>query len=118
MDTEEIMRYSNSWKTPIDAETKLKVGDIVQIGTETIYRLTSVTKCFVTMECLHQRCTPPIFECEGSVIGVVVKVYKIDANEEGVFTRRKSRKCLIEKGCYLRTDLDNIYSVCEYDYLR
>ena len=111
---ETIRRYSREWKTPITAETTLKVGDIIQMGRESVYKLTSVSKCFVTMEHLNDRST--IFECNGSFVGCVVAVYKIDAKSVDGFTRRKARKYLIEHG-FLRTDLDNIYSVYEHDYL-
>jgi hypothetical protein len=115
---EPLRKYELEYKTKITEETKLKVGDIVQMGTEYLFKLTSVSKCFVTIENIHDRYTAPIFECDGEIVGVYWKVYKTDANAfEFGLTRRKSRKYLIENGFCLRTDLDNIYSVYKCDYL-
>ena len=76
---EQLRKYRSQYKTKITEETKLKVGDIVYRLSEDVFMVTSVTKCFITMKYMRPS-APPIFTCEGSIVGCVDYVFKIDTS--------------------------------------
>jgi hypothetical protein len=116
---EQLIKYRRQYKTKITEETKLKVGDIVIKLSEDVFMVTSVSKCFITMKYMRPSAAP-ILTCEGSIVGCVDYVFKIDT---GVLPetnpRRISKKKMIECDCYsVSTDLENIYSITTRDWLR
>ena len=119
---EQLRKYRSQYsqyKTKITEETNIKVGDIVYRFSEDVFMVTSVTKCFITMKYMRPS-APPIFACEGGIVGCVDYVFKIDTSVlPDTDPRRISKKKMIEYGGYfLSTDLENIYTFTQTDWLR